>query len=550
MKKGTGKGLKVLTASALLSLTLASSAMASSQEGKQNGQLVPLRYVAESIGAKVEWDNAKQQAIVLRGPIQLIFTIGQKEAVLNQERIPLSAEATIIDHKTMVPLDVLNQVFNAKLNWDEATGIHIGEEDIVSNGSYFVHLLQTEQWQQAHGMLNESMQKKAAPEFLQMYFTSYKAVLGTPEQLVQVEVDKNAVHQSVKLLYQTKEKTPFGIAVRFDAEGKVDDLFMPYTPSAGYQKPSYDNPDKYVEKEVVIGEGEFALPGTLTLPKGEGPFPVVVLVHGSGTNDRDESIGAGKPFRDLAVGLAAQNIAVLRYEKRTLEHNLKSALHPHFTVKEETVDDALAAVKLLKQEKQIDPDKIFVIGHSQGGMLVPKILEQDQEKSIAGAVIMAGPSIPLEDLMLIQFKNALERAKAAGQPTEAIEQQIQSWEQFLSILKDPQYSVDHLPEGVPSSNLVWWYDFRNYHGPEIAKNQSVPLFIIQGENDVQVPAEHLEDWKKALAQRNDVSYKLYPKLNHLFIEYDLPSTGMEYYAPGNVPAYVIEDIANWMRKQK
>lgn len=550
MKKSFSSGLKILAVIAVLSLSLVSPVLASSQGESQSSTMVPLRFVAESLGAKVEWDQAKRQAMVLRGPIKFIVTIGQQEAILNDERILMSAKAVLVDQRTMVPLETLNKVFQANLHWDAATGLQIDAEDIVSNGSYFVHLLQTGEWQKAYGLLNENMQPKASPEFLQMYYTTYQSVLGSPEQLVQVEVDQNGVHHNVKLLYQTKENTPFGMIVRFDAEGKVDDLFMPYTPNAGYQKPSYDNPDAYTEKEVVIGEGEFALPGTLTLPKGEGPFPAVVLVHGSGPNDRDESIGAAKPFRDLAVGLASQGIAVLRYEKRTFEHNLKSSLNPNFTVKEETVDDALAAVKFLQQEQQIDPAKIFVIGHSQGGMLVPKILEQDQEKSIAGAVMMAAPSIPLEDLLLWQLNKVLERAKASGQPTEAIEQEIQNWQQFLTVLKDPQYSVDHLPEGVPASNLVWWFDFRNYRGQEIARNQSIPLLILQGENDAQVPAEQLEDWKKALAHRKDVTYKLYPKLNHLFIEFDQLSTGMEYYIPGNIPANVIEDIVQWVLQQK
>ncbi len=125
------------------------------------------------------------------------------------------------------------------------------------------------------------------------------------------------------------------------------------------------------------------LPGTLSLPLGNGPFPAVVLVHGSGPNDRDETIGPNKPFRDLAHGLASRGTAVLRYEKRTKQHPiLMSLTRSSVTVKEETIDDAVAAVEVLRNHNKIVPNRIFVLGHSLGGMLIPRIAKA--EAGIAG----------------------------------------------------------------------------------------------------------------------------------------------------------------------
>jgi dienelactone hydrolase len=105
-----------------------------------------------------------------------------------------------------------------------------------------------------------------------------------------------------------------------------------------------------------------------------------VLVHGSGPQDRDETIGPNKPFRDLAWGLASQGIAVLRYEKRTKKHAMKLVLIKNtITVKQETIDDALAAVALLRKTERIDPNRIFVLGHSLGGMLIPRIGARDPD---------------------------------------------------------------------------------------------------------------------------------------------------------------------------
>src|SRR5690606_33004513 len=142
-----------------------------------------------------------------------------------------------------------------------------------------------------------------------------------------------------------------------------------------YQAPSYADPARFSEREATVGSGTWALPGTLTLPKKEGKFPAVILVHGSGPNDRDETLGPNKPFRDLAHGLATRGIAVLRYDKRTLVHPkaLASEVGAALTLREETIDDALAAAALLRTIPEVDASKIFVVGHSLGGTAIPRI---------------------------------------------------------------------------------------------------------------------------------------------------------------------------------
>jgi dienelactone hydrolase len=162
---------------------------------------------------------------------------------------------------------------------------------------------------------------------------------------------------------------------------------------------------KFEEKEIQIGKGIWQLPGTLSLPKGAGPFPVVILVHGSRPNDGDETIGPNKPFRDLAHGLASRGIAVLRYEKRTEQHPVVMAMSVNnITVKEETIDDAVAAVEVLASEKKIS--RIFVLGHSLGGMLLPRIGKAAPK--VAGFISLAGSTRPLEDLVLEQTKYILD----------------------------------------------------------------------------------------------------------------------------------------------
>lgn len=125
-----------------------------------------------------------------------------------------------------------------------------------------------------------------------------------------------------------------------------------------------------------------------------------MLVHGSGPNDRDETLGPNKPFRDLTRGLAFKGIAVLRYDKRTKVHGARMAKGTNMTVKEETIDDALAAVNVLRGSSSVDRNRIFVLSHSLGGMLIPRIGQADSK--IAGLIVFAGATRPLEDTLLEQ----------------------------------------------------------------------------------------------------------------------------------------------------
>lgn len=552
MKKTLTKNLKLMLAGSVLTLTLASplNVLADSKENKQ----IPLREVAEAIGATVKWNAAEQQATVTRGAVEFTVTIGEATAVLNGDMvIDLESAAQLVDKKTVIPLDSLKQAFMLNVDWDADSGLSIDSSDTATLGTYFVHLLLTGQYDNARSMMNEHLQGLLPSELMPVLFNINASPYGTLDNLTDIRQEKNQVHHNAVLQYITSLGLPLELQVRFDPEGKVDDFYIGFANTGAYQKPSYDDPSLYTEEEVVVGEGKTALPGTLTLPKGEGTFPAVVLVHGSGPNDRNESNGSYQMFRDLAVGLSGKGIAVLRFEKQTREHALKGGMNPTFTVKEESVDDTLQAVKLLLADERIDAQRVFVIGHSQGGMLVPKIIEHDNNDTIAGAVILAGPAKPLEDVLFDQNKDSLQRLIDSGQPDAVIEQgkqQVAALEQQISLLKDEKYSTSNIPQEFALGNAYWWYDFRNYYGGEIAKKQTSPLLILQGDNDFQVTGDHLDLWKQALSARDNVEYKLYPKLNHYFVQADQPSTGAEYNLPGNVSEEVIQNISEWILKQK
>ncbi|MFC5451642.1 alpha/beta hydrolase family protein [Paenibacillus aestuarii] len=131
-----------------------------------------------------------------------------------------------------------------------------------------------------------------------------------------------------------------------------------------------------IEQIAVVANAAYPLEGILTLPGSHTEkFPAVVFVHGSGALDKDETVGANKLFRDLADGLAIQGIASLRYDKRTFAHGkqMVQELGGKLSVKEEIIEDAIAAVEMLKKDPRMETNRIFIIGHSLGGTLAPRI---------------------------------------------------------------------------------------------------------------------------------------------------------------------------------
>lgn len=300
-----------------------------------------------------------------------------------------------------------------------------------------------------------------------------------------------------------------------------------------WQRPEYSKPDTFKERDVTVGDGEWKLPGTLTVPVGAGPFPAVVLVHGSGPNDRDETVGGAKVFKDLAEGLASRGIVVLRYEKRTLQHRARIAAIAKFTLEEETVEDAVKAIALLRSQAEVNGSRVFAIGHSLGGYVAPRIAEQDGK--LAGIVLIAANVRPLEDLLVEQMNYMGITGK-----------QLDNAKAFQANVKKLEPGDEDKPAlgGLPAS---YWVDLKGYDPAAAAKKLAIPMLILQGERDYQVTMTDFALWKTAVGSAKGVVMKSYPSLNHLFVAGVGKSLPAEYSQPGHVAPPVIDDIANFVK---
>lgn len=333
--------------------------------------------------------------------------------------------------------------------------------------------------------------------------------------------------------------------VSFNSKNKIQGFFL--TALGTYHSPSYVDTNKFEAEEVEVGGGLMKLPGTLTIPKGEGKFPGVVLVQGSGPSDRDETVGPNKPFRDIAEGLSSKGIAVVRYEKRTKQFPLMAVLSlSSFTVHEETVHDAAEAVALLKKHPRIDPDQIYVVGHSLGGWMLPRIYEASQP--VKGLVSLAGSARPLEDLILEQVHYL---AETDGNVTDEEKEQLEKVREQVLQVKAEDLSKKTLSSKLPLSIApAYWLDLRGYDAPKLARNIPARWLMLQGERDYQVIDKDLSAWEAGLKGHADVTIKRYPKLNHLFMAGEGPCRPAEYFKEANVDEAVIRDIAQWIQTPK
>ena len=307
--------------------------------------------------------------------------------------------------------------------------------------------------------------------------------------------------------------------------------------------------DSLIEEDVSIGDP--ALPGTLTLPENaSSPLPAVVLLHGSGPNDRDETIGQTAMFRDLAEMLAAHGVAVLRYDKRTLvygssytQEDLKT-----FTVDQESIRDAVDAAQILRADPRVDPDRIYLVGHSMGAMLAPRIA-QENPGLFAGIVMLSGTPKTLGDIVLSQNQAIVDALPALTKAIGTIQMQglRKEWENLLNSTGEEAKS-----KTVFGQPAYYFWEMAQYDTAEILQALDIPALIINGGRDFQVvDADGIDAWN-ALTLPDSVQVIYHPELNHLLMDPDAPEeargTVKEYDTPCHVSQEIIAEIAEFIMK--
>jgi len=403
-----------------------------------------------------------------------------------------------------------------------------------------VNLLGNKQFSEAYDFFNDSVKTQLS---LERFETAWGQVLSIYGNFTGIHSTRLTNESGYRVVYVTCNFSKLGfldIKMVFDNQSRIIDFeFVSSEGVNQYTTPSYVNLDAFTEMNVTVGSGEWILPGTLSIPKGSGLFPGVVLVQGSGPNDRDESIGPNKPFKDLARGLASQGVVVLRFEKRTKQYAEQFIQIQNFTVQDEIINDVIAAVDVLNASLFVNHSQMFVLGHSLGGMLAPRIASQDHR--IAGLVIVAGNTRPLEDLYLdqITYLVNLDGVVDANESS-----QIAAVILLVQKINTLNMNNGEYVLGAPKS---YWADLATYDPVNTSKTLHIPMLILQGKRDYQVTMTDFVAWNTTFSGNKNVTLKTYPLLNHLFIAGTGASTNAEYLIPGHVAEEVVTDVATWIK---
>lgn len=398
------------------------------------------------------------------------------------------------------------------------------------------------EYAQAEAMFNATMAQAVPAEKLKAIWESLPTQIGEAQGRGDAATALQGDTALVKIpLHYAKAGLMAKIAI--DAESKIAGFLIQPEEAPPAAAVTEDAP--YTETDLEVGESERTLPGTLTMPKTTAQasnklVPAIVLVHGSGPQDRDESIGPNKPFLDIARGLAAQGVAVLRYEKRT------KARPQDFTtgvygVDDETTNDGVLAVDALRKVPGIDPARVFVLGHSQGGMMAPRIAAVSGH--VAGLVLMAAPARSLLDIVIEQ--NRRLAVLDDGKTSDAERDVINTIVQQVALTRDA--ATDATTKTLMGLPAGYWRSIDSVDPVAEAKLVDLPMLVLQGARDIQVVDADWQRWRGGFHDNGKVEFKLYEKINHLGIAGEGEGNLAEYANPGHVDAGLINDVAAWIK---
>lgn len=310
-----------------------------------------------------------------------------------------------------------------------------------------------------------------------------------------------------------------------------------------YLTPAYTNVLKIDEREIKFQFNEyFPLNGLLSYPTNSKKNALVIIMADAGPTEMDGGYDPNRPYKDIAWGLATNGFAVFRYNKRSVNHGLfmlgEKIRQKEFSCRDDYLDDLYLIIDSLKNQIEVDEKNIFILGHGEAGMLCPLIAQE--RKELKGILLWGANSLNTLEMMSEQYDYLTtvlphKKAEYEGQKAKA------KFAMSNNLKKNTPYTL--LPYDVQASYWLW---LKKYKHVKVAEKLTLPILILHGGRDYQVSMNNYNLWQKKLGANKNVSFKLYPKLNHIFHWGEAPSTYSEYFMPGNIPVEVITDITNWL----
>ncbi|MGW8565298.1 alpha/beta hydrolase family protein [Isoptericola sp. NPDC055881] len=311
-----------------------------------------------------------------------------------------------------------------------------------------------------------------------------------------------------------------------------------------WEPPTYADVEELDEVETVMGAGDTAVGGTLTIPHGNGTVPAVVLLSGMGPFDRDMTTGSNRIGRDLAWGLATRGIAVARYDNPS--HGAPERATRPGAVAMDDYRPVPDAVRQLGQHPRVDAARITLAGHSMGGKIAPRVaalLDDDRRASLGGLILLAADAAPMPEAAVRVVKH-LATHPGTGVDRRDVRRTVRQARRAAGPRLRQSTPTSRLPFGLPAS---FWLDLRRYDPVATARQSGLPLLLLQGCRDYQVTVEDdLALWRQGLADHPHVTIREVPEDDHFFLPGTGPSLPRDYEQPGHLDQQVVDAIADWI----
>lgn len=402
------------------------------------------------------------------------------------------------------------------------------------------HQLSNHKYRKVYKNFDANMKDKVPASQLKLIWEQMERSAGELSAVVDVRksIRDGGSRQSAMLQFK---QASVQMTLSENENGKINGL---YISQLAYVPPSYGKDLGVGKKYINFLSHSYNISGELVVPLECQNCPVVLLVHGSGPNDKDETIGPNKVFNDLALGFASKGIATYRYDKRSYLY--PDSFKGQFDLYDETINDAISAFHHLQADTSLHFGKYIMLGHSLGAYAMPIIADSLKDR-LNGAILFSANASKLEDLITYQMKYLTEYdGEITKEEAKIIAENTKQAENIRLDKYTAETTADELLAYWPGT---FWKGIKGYDPiSALAKNTATQFFIVQGEKDYQIPMTEFELWRATVGASEHVKMQSYPNLTHLFTptNTDKPSPA-DYFSPNNVEFQVIWDMSDWIK---
>jgi len=393
-------------------------------------------------------------------------------------------------------------------------------------GSDFIQTLLVEKnYEKAYSYFDEKIKEQVTLPILEQTVNQLESQLGKYKTTIEINQDN-----SVYYYYSEFEKMKLDIKISFRDSDKIAGFF--FSPHKNFEK------GNSLGKDYNIISNKVELKGTLLIPTVNNLKKIVILLHGSGPQDRDETIEENKPFKDIAENLFHKGIASYRFDKRTFSN--PETFSDKSTIDDEVVVDALNIIAHFKANPDFKDYEITVIGHSLGAYLLPRVAYKSNQ--ISKIILLAGNARPLDQLISEQYDYLY-----GENPSEDVKKEVTKMKEQIAFLNSKEFNSESPKEKLPLNlSAAYWKSLKEYNPLTEIQKVKTPTLILQGERDYQVTMTDFNLWKKTLLKNKKAKFISYPSLNHMFMSGTGKPNPEEYLVKSNVSSDVINDIFNFI----